>query len=116
MEPTLDLGLGDAPVTAFAATHYKGKPEYAPPYFTINIASVEHLPDFEVIGVNGEVIQIERGVDVPNIPEAFIKVLKNGIASRQVTRKNTDGTEYREWQPYPAIPYQITEGPYQTRK
>lgn len=114
---SLDIGLepGNEP-TAFAKEFYKGKPEYAPPFYTLNIAHVEHLPEFEVIGVNGEVIQIQRGEDVPNIPEAFLNVLRNATASRQVKKIRKDGSEYFEWQPYPAIPYQIVEGPYQTRK
>lgn len=115
---TLDLGL--APDTAsaapFAQKFYKGKPEYAPPFYTIQIAHVEHLPEFEVIGVNGEVLQIQRGVDVHNIPQAFINVLRNAVASRQVKHVNADGTEFFTWQPYPAIPFQIVAGPYQTRK
>ncbi len=118
MEPTLDLGLDvTAEKVPFTANKfYKGKPEYAPPFYTINIAYVEHLPEFEVIGVNGEVLQIRRGEDVPNIPQAFINVLQNAVASRQVKHVNADGTEYFTWQPYPAIPYQKVEGPYQTRK
>lgn len=121
METALDLGLGnDTPTTAAAPTaaqkFYKGKPEYAPPFYTINIANVEYLPDYEVIGVNGEVLQVQRGIDVPNIPQAFVTVLKNAIASRQVKRVAKDGTEFFEWLPYPAIPYQIVEGPYTERK
>ena len=118
MEPTLDLGLDitAAPQAPFAEKFYKGKAEYAGPFYTINVAHVEHLPEFEVIGVNGEVLQIQRGVDVPNIPVAFISVLKNAIASRQVKHVNADGTEYFTWQPFPAIQYQLVEGPYQTRK
>jgi hypothetical protein len=116
MENALDLGLGDVPAAPFTAKHYKGKPEYAPPYYTINVANVEHMPDFEVLGVNGEVLQVERGVNVANIPEAFVKMLRNAIASRLITKKNSKGEEFREWQPFPAIPYQIIEGPYQERK
>lgn len=117
-ELNLDLGLNTAtiPETPFEKKFYKGKSEYAPPYYTINIAAVEHMPEYEVIGVNGEVLQVQRSVDVPNIPHAFIQVLKNAVASRQVKHINRDGTEYFDWQPYPAIPYQIVEGPYQTRK
>lgn len=113
---TLDLGLDVAAAAPFAEKFYKGKSEYAGPFFTINIAHVEHLPDFEVIGVNGEVLQIRRGEDVANIPQAFVNVLKNAIASRQVKHVNSDGTEYFTWQPFPAIPYQIVEGPYAARK
>lgn len=117
MEHVLDLGLGDAPTTeVFEQSFYKGKAEYAPPFYTINIAHVQHMPPFEVIGVNGEVLQITRGEDVPNIPQAFIEVLKNSIASRQIKKVRKDGTEFFEWQPYPAIPYQIVEGPYTKRK
>lgn len=113
---SLDLGIDLGPETETPNTVYKGKPEYAPPYYTINIAFVEHMPEYEVVGVNGEVLQIQRGEDVRNIPEAFIKNLKTCISSRQVKRKRDDGTEYYEWVPYPAIPFQVTEGPYQKRK
>ena len=96
--------------------YHKGKAEYASPFYTINIAFVEGMPEFEVIQVNGEAIQILRGEDVPNIPHAFVQVLKTAIASRQVTKHDRDGRQYYEWQPYPAIPYQIIAGPYATRK
>lgn len=113
----LDLtGAAPEPKEPFQAQFYKGKPEYAGPFYTINIAHVEHLPDFEVIGVNGEVLQIRRGENVHNIPQAFIEVLQNAIASRQVKHQNTDRTEYFTWQPFPAIPYQIIGPPYDTRK
>lgn len=115
MSTELDLDLG-VDIDVPTAGVYKGKPEYAPPYYTINIAHVEHMPEYEVVGVNGEVLQIQRGVDVPNIPEAFIKTLKNCITSRQVKRKGPDQVEYYEWVPVPAIPFQVIEGPYQTRK
>ena len=117
-EATLDLGLDDVQPVAKNTKHtlYKGKLEYAPPFYTVNIANVEHLPEFEVISVNGEAIQLRRGEDVPNVPHAYIEVLKHAVASRQVTKIRPDGTEYYEWVPYPAIPYQIVEGPYQTRK
>jgi len=116
----LDLGLDLEPAENAKAPEapktYKGKIEYAPPYYTINIAFVEHLPEYEVVGVNGEVLQIQRGEDVPNIPEAFIKNLRTCISARQVKRKRDDGSEYDEWVPYPAIPFQVTDGPYTTRK
>lgn len=124
----IDLGLppmvgADAPETTTTAApapptskkFYRGKEEYAPPFYTINIADVEHMPDFEVSGVNGEVLQITRGVDVANIPQAFIDVLKHAKAARQVKKTRNDGTEYFEWVPYPAIPYQIVKGPYMER-
>ena len=117
-EATLDLGLDDVQPVAKNTKHtlYKGKLEYAPPFYTVNIAHVEHLPEFEVISVNGEAIQLRRGEDVPNVPHAYIEVLKHAVASRQVTKIRADVTEYYEWVPYPAIPYQIVEGPYQNRK
>lgn len=111
----LELGLGEES-EPFSEKYYKGKAEYAGPYYTINIAHVEGFGEFEKIGVNGEVLQIERGVNVANIPQAYIHVLQNAVASRQVKHLNSDGTEYFTWQPYPAIPYQIVEGPYQKRK
>lgn len=113
----LDLGLGnEIPTQEEPKKVYKGKPEYAPPYYTINIPFVEHMPEYEVVGVNGEVLQIQRGEDVPNIPEAFIKNLRTCISARQIKRKRDDGTEYFEWVPYPAIPFQVTDGPYEKRK
>jgi hypothetical protein len=117
-----DLGLG-VPEKASPkknektpAPLHKGKKEYAAPFYTVNIANVEHMPDYEIISVNGEAIQMERGLDIPNIPEAFVSVLRNAIASRQVTRRRSDQTEYAEWVPYPSIPYQIIAGPYNERK
>lgn len=112
----LDLGLNEEPKAAQKL--YKGKAEYAPPYYTINIPPhpLEGMPEFEVIGVNGEVLQVTRGVDVPNIPVAFINVLKNAIASKQVKHVNRDSSEFFEWVPFPAIPYQLVEGPYTERK
>ena len=115
----LDLGmLPEVPLATGAAAknYYKGKEEYAGPFFTVNIADVEHLPDFEVVSVNGEALQLQRGVDVPNIPIAYINVLKQAIASRQVKLVRADQTEYYEWRPYPAIPFQLVEGPYKERK
>jgi hypothetical protein len=103
-------------VAAGLSRIHKGKEEYAPPYYTINIASVEGLPEFEVVGVNGEVLQIRRGVDVPNIPECFVKNLRTCMSKRQVTKLDANGKEYNDWVPYPAIPYQIIEGPYMERK
>lgn len=115
-ELNIDLGVGDIPEKPFEAPVYKGKPEYRPPYFTINIAHVDHLPEYEVAGVNGEVLQIQRGIDVPNIPEAFIKNLRSCMSSRQVKKKGPDQVEYYEWVPYPAIPFQVVDGPYNERK
>lgn len=115
----LDLGITEdipAVKAAPAQKYHKGKIEYAGPFYTVNIAFVEHMPDYEVIQVNGEAIQLQRGEDVANIPHAFVQILKTAIASRQVTKRDRDGKQYFEWQPYPAIPYQIVEGPYATRK
>jgi len=113
LDLNLDLNLGaEVPPQKL----YNGKSEYAPPYFTINVQHVEHMPEYEVVGVNGEVIQITRGIDVPNIPEAFIKVLKNSITSKMFTKKNPDGSEEHEWRPVAAIPYSVVEGPYHERK
>ena len=108
---------GKAPA-APAIKYHKGKIEYAPPFYTINIQHVEHMPEYEVIGVNSEVIQVTRGVDVPNIPFAFIGVLKNAITSKLFTSKKSDGSgdELQEWRPVAAIPFSIVEGPYMERK
>ena len=114
---SLDLGLGATPAAIISTTkYYKGKVEYAGPFYTINIAHVDYLPEYEVIGVNGEVLQIRRGEDVQNITACFVQVLKDAITSHLVTKRNADQTEYHEWVPRPAIPYQIVEGPYQNRK
>lgn len=114
----LDLdGLTTAAAPA-AQKYHKRKIEYAPPFYTINIQHVEHMPEYEVIGVNGEVIQVARGVDVPNIPEAFVKILRNAVTSKLFTSKKPDGSgdELQEWKPVAAIPFSMIEGPYMERK
>ena len=108
--------LGAVRTAAATQKYHKGKIEYAPPFYTINVQHVEHMPEFEVIGVNGEVIQVARGVDVPNIPQAFINVLRNAITSKMFTKKNPDGSEEHEWRPVAAIPFSVVEGPYMERK
>jgi hypothetical protein len=97
---------------------YKGKEEYAPPFYTINVQHVEHMPEYEVIGVNGEVLQVQRGIDVPNIPQAFINVLRQAMTSKLFTSKKNDGSgdEVQEWRPVAAIPFSIVDGPYMERK
>lgn len=103
---------------AQAMKFHKGKIEYAPPFYTINVQHVEHMPEYEVIGVNGEVIQVTRGVDVPNIPQAFVNVLRQAVTSKLFTTKKNDGSgdELQEWRPVAAIPFSIVEGPYMERK
>ena len=117
----IDLGLTDeapaAPVVP-AQKYHKGKIEYAGPFYTVNIAHSEHDSPTAShdIQCNGEAIRLFKGEDVPNIPHAFVQILKTAVAARQVTKRDRDGKQYFEWQPYPAVPYQITEGPYATRK
>ncbi|OHD23521.1 MAG: hypothetical protein A2Y38_12220 [Spirochaetes bacterium GWB1_59_5] len=103
---------------AQAAKFHKGKIEYAPPFYTINVQHVEHMPEYEVIGVNGEVIQVTRGVDVTNIPQAFVNVLRQAVTSKLFTSKKADGSgdELQAWRPVAAIPFSIVEGPYMERK
>jgi hypothetical protein len=116
----LDLDLEQLGTAAAkpAQKYHKGKIEYAPPFYTINVQHVEHMPEYEVIGVNGEVIQVTRGVDVQNIPQAFVNVLRQAVTSKLFTSKKPDGSgdELHEWKPVAAIPFSIVEGPYQERK
>jgi len=114
----LNLDLDALTPTAAPAAQklHKGKIEYAPPFYTINVQHVEHMPEYEVIGVNGEVIQVTRGIDVPNIPQAFINVLRQAVTSKLFTVKKPDGSEEHEWRPVNAIPFSVIEGPYQVRK
>lgn len=115
LDLNLDLGAVAAPAVA-AVKYHKGKIEYAPPFYTINVQHVEHMPEYEVISVNGEAIQVTRGVDVPNIPQAYINVLRQAVTSKLFTKKMPDGTEEQEWRPTAAIPFSIVEGPYMERK
>jgi hypothetical protein len=114
----LNLDLDQLGTASAAPTikYHKGKVEYAPPFYTINIQHVEHLPEYETVSVNGETLQVQRGVDVPNIPQAFLSVLKNAITGKQFTTKQPDGIEVHEWRNVPAIPYSQVEGPYMERK
>ena len=112
----LDLDALTPTAAPVAQKLHKGKIEYAPPFYTINVQHVEHMPEYEVIRVNGEVIQVTRGIDVPNIPQAFINVLRQAITSKLFTKKMPDGSEEHEWRPVNAIPFSVVEGPYQTRK
>jgi hypothetical protein len=131
----IDLGLGlegdteqEAPTTlkgkgkpaavpkAAPVKFHRGRPEYAPPFYTINIQHVEGQPEYEVIGVNGEVLQLQRGESVPNIPEAYVNVLRQAITEKLFTRTDSEGKEHHDWKKVSAIPFSIVEGPYQERR
>lgn len=85
----------------------KGKKSSAKLY-TIFVDEEENQPNFLTVGVNGKAWQIQRGVDVPNIPEEVIEILRNAVASRlvQTTDPVTGLVNTRE-QSFHRIPWRI---------
>lgn len=76
--------------------------------YTIFVDEEENQPNFIPVGVNGKQWQIQRGVDVPNVPEEVVEVLRNAVASRlvQTTNPVTGLIETRE-QSFHRIPWRI---------
>ncbi len=73
---------------------------------TIVIDEEQGKPNFEVVGVNGKVYQIQRGVEVA-VPVEVVTVLENAIASRLIEVKLPDGRVDRQLRDYQAIPFRV---------
>jgi hypothetical protein len=76
------------------------------PRRVIVIDEEEGKPNYEVVGVNGKVYQIQRGIEVA-VPEEVIGVLNNAVASRLVQVKLPDGRVDRQLRKYQSIPFRI---------
>lgn len=74
---------------------------------TIFIDEEKGKPNFEVVGVNGKMFQIRRGVDV-EVPEEVLHVLKNAVGTRYVKRTNDKtGLEELVPQQFNTVPFRV---------
>lgn len=72
----------------------------------IIIDEEEGKPNFETVGVNGKIYQIQRGVEVA-VPDSVIHVLENAVADRLVQIQLPDGRTDRQLRSYQSIPFRI---------
>ncbi len=78
----------------------------APPKtIKIMIDAVDGKSNYEVVGVNGKIYQIKRGVPV-DVPPEVVEVLKNAVETRLSQSKNPRTGEMEEVRTdVPAIPW-----------
>jgi hypothetical protein len=76
------------------------------PTRTIIIDEVEGGENFEVVGVNGKVYQIQRGVEVA-VPQEVVEVLRTAVATRFVKVKREDGETDLVPRQHSAIPWRL---------
>lgn len=76
--------------------------------YTIFVDEEENQSNFIPVSVNGKAYQIQRGVDVHNVPEEVIEVLRNAVAYRlvQTTDPVTGLINTRE-QSFHRVPWRI---------
>ena len=72
----------------------------------IIIDEVEGQPNYEVVGVNGVIYQIQRGIETA-VPESVVEVLKNAIATKYVKVKRSDGVEDLQKRNLSSIPWRL---------
>lgn len=76
--------------------------------YTIFIDEEENELNSVKVGVNGKIWQLKRGVDIPDVPEEVIEVLRNAKASRIVQSVNpTTGLIESKTQDFHRIPWRI---------
>jgi len=73
---------------------------------TIIIDEVEGQPNYEVVGVNGVVYQIQRGIET-SVPESVVGVLRNAIATKYVKVRRADGLEDLQKRNLSSIPWRL---------
>jgi hypothetical protein len=78
------------------------------PTRTIIIDEVEGGENFEVVGVNGKVYQIQRGVEV-KVPQEVVEVLRTAVATRFVKVKREDGESDLVPRQHSAIPWRLVD-------
>ena len=74
--------------------------------YEIVIDEVEGRPNFEVVGINGMVYKIQRGVPAV-VPGAVLSVLNNAVAERIVQTHNPQGGVDSRRQKYSAVPFRV---------
>lgn len=109
MNEEFDLGLGeDLGEVPNAVKGKKGKvlkSEAAPEGIRIIIDEVPGLSNYEVVGVNGKVYQIKRGVPV-TVPPEVVGVLETAQLTNVEQRKNRITGETEEVvRHYSAVPW-----------
>jgi hypothetical protein len=73
----------------------------------IVIDEVNGMPNYETVGLNGEVFQIKRGVEVP-VPPGVLGILQNAVGDRIVqSRDPVSGNTETSTQKYSTIPYRV---------
>jgi hypothetical protein len=74
-------------------------------WYEIEIDEVEGRPNFEVVGVNGTIYRIQRGVPTP-VPESVLGVLNTAVAERvvQTDKGNAVETTRRK---YSSVPFRM---------
>jgi hypothetical protein len=87
------------------AKEISGK-EKAAEKWVIVIEEEEGKPNYEVIGVDGNFVQIMRGVEI-TVPYSFVHILENSKASRQVKETDAQGKTYYVSRDYNTIPYRV---------
>jgi len=70
------------------------------------IDAVEGQPNYEAVGINGEIYQIIREEEVP-VPPAVVEVLRNAVAERIVQVHTPSGGVMTKRQKYSAIPWRL---------
>lgn len=101
------LGMNDE--TPSGAGPSRSKVESVPeeePRRKIIIDEVEGQPNYEVVGVNGVVYQIQRGIETP-VPNSVVEVLRNAIATKYVKVKRADGLEDLQKRNLSSIPWRL---------
>jgi hypothetical protein len=76
--------------------------------YMIEIDEVEGRPNFEVVGVNGVVFKIQRGVPV-KIPHSVLEVLNHAVAERIVQSNNPQGGVSSKRQKYTTVPFRVLQ-------
>jgi hypothetical protein len=75
---------------------------------TIVIDEAEGQSNFEVVGVNGVIHQIQRGIPV-EVPESVVHVLRNAVGTRWVQTQNADGSQGLVPRQYSTIPWRLVD-------
>lgn len=102
------LGENASEQTKVAPT--KGKVKEAKPkgevYRTIIIDEADNQPNYEVVGVNGKIYQIQRGVET-RVPESVVEVLRNAVASKYIKVRRADGVDDIQKRNLSSIPWRL---------
>lgn len=74
--------------------------------YIVEVDEVENMPNFQIVGINGEVHQIRRGAPV-SVKAPVAIGLCRAIASRLVKVSEVNGKPEYELRDYHAVPFRI---------